>query len=153
MSPLKGPRGKELLQGEALTLKASSAIGATAGTNGTGVFIGGERRRYIFLLTVSAAATDVTDTLDVYIDWSLDDSTYYNGGHFTQCTGTGGAKTYYAVFDATTGTTAGVDVTTDQAANTFKPTLFGPYVRARWVVVDPGAGAASFTFAVTGYAL
>ena len=146
-------RGVNLEQGELITLKASGAVTATAGTNGTAVNVAGERRRFIFILNVTAAATDADDTLDVYIDWSLDNVTFYNGGHFTQVLGNGGAKSFYAVFDASAGTTAGVAVTADQAVNTFVPTLFGPYVRTRYVVVNPGAGAASFTFSVLGYAL
>lgn len=151
--PLKGSRGPDLLQGETITLKASSVIGATAGTNGTAVYIGGERRRYIFILAVTAAATDVDDTLDTYVDWSIDGTTYYNGGHFTQCLGNGGAKSYYMVFDPSAPGTAVVDATSDAANSTVRPSLFGAYVRARWIVVDPGAGAASFTFSVIGYAL
>jgi hypothetical protein len=146
-------RGSDLKQGEAITLKASSAIGATAGTNGTAVEIHGERQRFIFILDVTAAASEVTDTLDVYVDWSLDNVTYYNGGHFTQCLGNGGAVSYYMVFDPSAGVATDVDVTADQAVSTVVPSLFGPYVRARWVEVDAGGVASSFTFSVLGYAI
>ena len=150
---VKSARGINLEQGEVITLKASSAVGATAGTNGTAVPILGERRRYIFILSVTAAATEVTDTLDVYVDWSFDDATYYNGGHFTQCLGNGGAKKYFMVFDPSNPGTSVIDVTSDAANSTVRPALFGAYVRARWVEVDPGGGASSFTFSVIGYAL
>lgn len=151
---IKGPRGVELLQGETITLFASAArTTATASTNGTAVYVGGERRRYIFVLAVTAAATAAGDTLDVYIDWSLDGTTYYNGAHFTQVLGNGGAKAFYTVFDPTTGTTADVACSADQAANTTVPTLFGPYVRGRYTLVDSGGHAQSFTFSLTGYAL
>jgi hypothetical protein len=146
-------RGADLKQGEVITLKASGAITATAGTNGTAVEVHGERNRFIFILDVTAAATEVDDTLDVYIDWSIDNVTYYNGGHFTQCLGNGGAVSYYMVFDPSAGVATDVDVTADQAVSTVVPSLFGPYVRARWVEVDPGAGASSFTFSVIGYAI
>ena len=146
-------RGANLQQGEVLTLKASSAVTATAGTNGTAVFVGGERTRYIFVLAVTAAATDVDDTLDVYIDWSINGTTYYNGGHYTQVLGNGGVKSFYMVFDPTTPGAADVAIAADQAAGAVLPSLFGPYVRTRYVVVNPGAGAASFTFSVIGYAL
>jgi hypothetical protein len=151
--PEIGNRGVDLNQGEAFTLKASAAVGATAGTNGTGVYLAGERLRFIVILDVTAAATDVTDTLDVYVDFSLDDVTYYNGGHFTQVLGNGGAVSFYMVFDAGGPGTAGVAITSDAAANTVRPSLFGPYIRTRYVIVDPGAGAASFTFSVKGYAI
>lgn len=147
-------RGKNLQQGEVITLKESGAVTVTAGTNGTGVYIGGERRRYIFLLTVTAAATEAGDTLDAYIDWSFDDSTYINGGHFTQCVGNGGAKKYYMVFDPSAPGTSVIDATSDAANSAVRPALFGPYVRTRYVVVEANANAnSSFTFSVTGYAL
>ena len=148
-----GSRGSNLESGELITLKASGAITATAGTNGTAVYVGGERVVYIFVLNVTAAATEVDDTLDVYIDWSLDDVTYINGGHFTQCLGNGGAKAYYMIFSPGGAGTADVDVSADQAVSTVVPTVFGPYVRARWVEVDAGGAASSFTFSVIGYAL
>jgi len=148
-----GPRGFNLLQGETITLFASAArTTAAANVAGTAVYIGGERRRYIFILDVTAAADAAGDTLDVYIDWSLDNTTYYNGAHFTQVLGNGGAVAYYTVFDATTGTTADVAVTADQAANATVPTLFGPYVRGRYTLVD-GGGAHTFTFSLIGYGL
>jgi hypothetical protein len=142
-----------LKQGEVITLKASGAVIATAGTNGTAVYIGGERERYIFILAVTAAATDVDDTLDCYIDWSIDNVTYYNGGHFTQVLGNGGVKAFYMVFDPTTPGATDIACSADLAVSTVLPSLFGAYVRTRYVVVNPGAGAASFTFSVIGYAL
>lgn len=145
-------RGVNLEQGEGITLIESAARGATAGTNGTAVYIAGERKRYIFILAVTAAATDVNDTLDVYVDWSLDNSTYYNGGHFTQVLGNGGAKSEYMVFDTTTPGTSAIAISSDAASGAVRPQIFGPYVRLRYVIVDPGAGAASFTFSVIGYA-
>jgi hypothetical protein len=146
-------RGANLKQGEVLTLKASSVVTATAGTNGTAVYVGGERTRYIFILAVTAAATEVDDTLNVFIDWSIDGTTYYNGGHFTPVLGNGGVKSFYMVFDPTTPGTADIAVTTDAANSTVRPSLFGAYVRARWVEVDAGGVASSFTFSVIGYAL
>jgi hypothetical protein len=146
-------RGINLEQGEVITLIASAARTATAGTNGTAVTILGERKRYIFILAVTAAATDVDDTLDAYIDWSVDGTTYYNGGHFTQVLGNGGAKSEYMVFDATTPGVATVAVAADQASGAVLPSLFGAYVRLRYVIVNAGAANASFTFSLTGYAI
>jgi len=148
-----GNRGYELGAGEAFTLVAAAAYNATAGTNGTAYYFGGERHRYIVILNVTATLTDVDDTLDVYIDWSLDNVTYFNGGHFTQVLGNGGAKSFYMVFDPSAPGTAGVALATDAAVNTVRPSLFGPYMRARYVIVNPGGGIATFTFSVTGYAL
>jgi len=146
-------RGANLKQGEVITLKASSIVTATAGTNGTAVYIGGERQRYIFVLAVTAAATEVDDTLNVFVDWSLDGVTYYNGGHFTPILGNGGAKSFFMVFDPSAPGTADIAIATDAANSTVRPSLFGAYVRARWVEVDAGGGASSFTFSVIGYAI
>lgn len=152
MADDKSPRGYNLQQGETVTLKASSALGDTAGTNGTAVYLGGERLVFTFLLDVTAAATDAADTLDVYIDWSLDDSTYINGGHFTQVLGNGGAVAYFMQFGPSGFGTADLDATADQAAGTVLPSLIGPYVRTRYVIVDGGAHGEEFTFSVIGYA-
>jgi hypothetical protein len=152
MSPLKSPRGVELLQGETITLRASAVTAAVVGATGTAVYIAGERRRYIFILDVTAAATDAADTLDVYVDWSLDNLTWTNGGHFTQCLGNGGAKRYYMVFDPSNPGTTVIDATSDAANSTVRPALFGPYVRARWTMVDADVDG-NFTWSAIGYAL
>ena len=149
-----GSRGVNLEAGESFVLAASAARGATAVTNGTSVYIGGERQRYIVILDVTAAGIDAPDTLDVYVDWSLDDVTFYNGGHFTQAIGTGGAVSFFAVWDPTTPGAADIAVTADAAVHTIRPSLFGPYIRARWVIVEgAGGGVVSFTFSVKGYAI
>ena len=150
--PRMGNRGVDLDQGETFTLAASGARTATAVTYGTAVYFGGERQRFIVFLDVTAAATDIDDTLDVYIDFSLDNVTFYNGGHYTQVLGNGGVKSFYMVFDPSAPGTAGIAVATDAAVNTVRPAMIGPYIRARWVIVNPGGGAASFTFSVLGFA-
>lgn len=151
--PSKGPRGVELLQGETFTLASSAARTATAGTNGTAVFFGGERKRLVVLLNVTAAGTEVDDTLDVYIDHSFDNATWFNGGNMTRVLGNGGAKKFFAVFDPSAPGTSAIDVTSDAASGAIRPSTFGAYIRARWIIVDAGGTAASFTFSVTGYAV
>jgi hypothetical protein len=151
--PKIGNRGVDLEAGESFVLAASAARGATAGTNGTGVFLGGERQRYIVYLNVTAGTTDATDTLDVYVDWSLDDVTYFNGGHFTQVLGNAAVKAFFMVFDPSAPTATDLDITADAAVHTSRPALFGPYVRTRYIIVDAGGGVASFTFSVKGYAI
>jgi hypothetical protein len=147
----KGPRGSELLQGETIALAASAA--RTAGANGTSFFVGGERKRVIVLLNVTASATDAADTLDVYIDWSLDDTTWFNGGHFAQQAGNGAAKKEFMIFDASNPGTASILVTSDAAAGAVRPAAFGAYIRARWAIADSGDANQSHTFSVTAYAL
>jgi len=144
-------RGVDLTQGEAITLSASSAKVATG--DGTGVFIGGERKRFIVINAITASATAAGDTADVYVDFSLDNVTWYNAVHFTQQAGNGAARTEYAVLDASAPGAVAIDVTTDAASGVVRPSLFGPYMRARWVLVDGGGGDTSHTFSVIAYAI
>lgn len=147
---VKGPRGVELLQGEVITLAASAA--RTAGANGTAVYVGGERKRFIVVNRITASATDAGDTLDVYVDVSLDNTIWHNAIHFTQQAGNGAARTEYAVLDPSNPGTSVINVTTDAAAAAVRPALFGPYMRARWAIVDSGDANQSHTFSVIVYA-
>jgi hypothetical protein len=147
-----GPRGVNLVQGETITLAALAA--RTAGANGDAVFLGGERRRFVIVNAITASATDAADTLDVYVDFSLDNVTWYNAVHFTQQAGNGAARTQFAVLDPSNPGTAAVTVTSDAAAGAVRPALFGPYIRARWAIVDGGGNAnSSHTFSVIAYAV
>ena len=150
--PIIGSRGHNLEQGEVITLAASAA--RTAGANGTAVYVGGERRRFIFINAITASATDAADTCDVYVDTSIDGVTYYNAIHFTQKAGNTAARTEYAILDPSNPGTASIDVTADATTGVVRPSVFGAYYRARWAIVD-GGGAAdqSHTFSVIGYAL
>ena len=148
---LRGPRGVELLQGETITLAASAA--RTASANGTAVFIGGERRRFIVVNAITASATAAGDVADIYVDFSLDDTTYYNAIHFTQQAGDGSARTEYAVLDPSAPGAATIDVTADATTGVVRPSLFGPYIRARWALTDGGGGDTSHTFSVIAYAI
>jgi hypothetical protein len=148
---IKGPRGVELLQGETITLAASAA--RTTGANGTAVQIRGERRRFVIVNAITASATAAGDTLDVYVDFSLDGTTWYNAVHFTQQAGNGAARTEYAVLDPANPGTSVIDVTADAAAGDVRPALFGPTMRARWAIVDAGGHAQSHTFSVLAYAV
>ena len=144
-------RGVDLTQGEAIALSASSSKVATG--DGTGVFIGGERKRFIVINAITASATAAGDTADVYVDFSLDNVTWYNAVHFTQQAGNGAARTEYAVLDPSAPAAVIIDVTTDAASGVTRPSLFGPYMRARWVLVDGGGGDTSHTFSVIAYAI
>jgi len=148
----RGPRGSNLLQGEAITLAAAAA--RTTGANGTAVPINGERRRFIVVNAITASATDAGDVCDVYVDFSLDNLTWYNAIHFTQQAGNGAARTEYAVLDPSNPGVLSIDVTADAASGAVRPALFGPYIRARWAITDAGgAGDQSHTFSVLAYAV
>ena len=150
--PLNSPRGTNLLEGEAFTLKASSAVVVgVANAVGTAYIFNGERKRFIILLDCTVCDTDATDTLDVYVDCLVSGAVWVNAIHFTQRIGTDAATQEFAVLDATNPGATVTDVTADAAAGAVRPGVFGSQMRARWTMVDAVTGA--FTFAVTGYAL
>jgi len=101
------------------------------------------------VLNVTAAATDVGDTLDVYLDTSFDGGvSFINIGHFTQVLGNGGVKKFIMSFKATPITTANsVVFTADQAASAALQIGFGDRFRFRTVTVDAD-GDATFTYSL-----
>lgn len=133
-------------------LRASSAQ-ATAGTvTGDAVALGRAYRELIVQLDVSAAATDATDTLDVYVDTSFDGGTsWVNIGHFAQVLGNGGAKTLLMSFcNQNPGASAVTDASSDTAAGATRQIGFSDKLRYRGVMVDADANG-SFTYGVTAY--
>jgi len=151
---IKGPRGVELLQGEAFTLEPSS-VHVTIVTNQAGVNqykVLGERSRFLFLVDLTAVAAAAGDTLDVLIDaLAPDGATWLNAAHFPQMLGDGGLKKFFAILDAANPGTACFDVTADAAVNTVRPALFGSDFRVRYTIA--GVGSQSFTFSVRVYAI
>ncbi len=104
-------------------------------------------------LDVTAAATDATDTLDVYIDMSIDGGTRWNNLiHFTQVLGNGGAKTFVAVIkNDNPGASAVFATTSDAAAGATRQIGFGDRIRVRSVSVDASTQNVSFTFSVKAF--
>lgn len=133
------------LSGVVLISKVTA--GAVLSTDGD-TFIGlADFKEAEFLLNVSAAATDVGDTLDVYIDSSNDDGvSFVNIAHFTQVLGNGGAKKEVALCLRTAA--ALVALTSDVAAGGTPRAFIGDRVKVRYVIVDANANSA-FTFKVT----
>jgi hypothetical protein len=105
----------------------------------------------VFLLTVSAVATDVGDTLDVYLQSSPDGGTTWDDfAHFTQVLGNGGAKKFLASWAHWV--TAESEMKAPADAGLAAGVLQGPVSatwRVKWVVVDAGTANVSFTFSVT----
>ena len=136
--------------GASLAVKASAA--ETTSTNGTAVACG-QYKRFAVLLDVTALATDVGDTLDVFIDMSPDGgTTWINAAHFDQVVGTGSAEKQWAVLDSAAPGTSVVDVTSDAAEEAVRPYVFGSHIRYRSTIVDAGDANVSFTYAVTAFA-
>jgi hypothetical protein len=104
----------------------------------------------IFQLTVSTAATESGDLLDVYIQHSPDDGTTWDDFvHFTQVLGNGGAKKFIATWmrDVTPETEMKAPADATLAAGVLQGPI-SPTLRVKWVVVDAGTDNASFTFSV-----
>jgi hypothetical protein len=104
-----------------------------------------------FICKLTAAATEAGDTLDVFVDLSLDTVTWFNGIHFTQMLGNGGAKTFVASICFPTAGVANIDVTSDAAAAATR-NLWAPHVRIGWNNTDANANTnAIFSFSVSAY--
>ena len=134
------------------TLRASAAQAAAGTVTGTAVQLSRSYRELVAQFIVSAAATDVSDTLDVYIDTSFDGgTTWVNIGHFTQVLGNGGAKTLVMSFcNANPGTSAVVDVSSSASAGATRQIGFGNRLRYRGVMVDGDANG-SFTYEIKAF--
>ncbi|MDD5034126.1 MAG: hypothetical protein PHE55_05155 [Methylococcaceae bacterium] len=104
-----------------------------------------------FLLSVTAAATEVDDTLDVYLQHSPDGGTNYDDFvHFTQVLGNGGAKKLIAEWSGEQAVESELHALADAtlAAGVLQGPKSGTW-RLKWVIADAGGGAASFTFSVS----
>lgn len=134
------------------TLRASAAQAAAGTVTGDAVILAQKYNELVAQLVISAAATDVGDTLDVYIDTSFDGGTkWVNLGHFTQVLGNGGAKTFVmAIKNDNPGATAVYDVSADAAAGATRQIGFGDRIRYRGVMVDADADG-SFTYEVKSF--
>lgn len=77
-----------------VTLLASGAITATS-TGTTAISADGSKYdAVVFQLDVTAAATAVGDTLDMFVQTTVDGTNWLDIAHFTQVLGNGGAKRF-----------------------------------------------------------
>lgn len=130
----------------AVSLHDSAARTATStGTAATTIKdpIGG----IVFELDLTAAATDAGDTLNVYVQTTVDGTNWVDVVAFTQCLGNGGAKRYFAKLSATEPQTMFENATALTAGNVRH--LIGDQWRVRWDITDASTANASFTFSVT----
>lgn len=131
---------------QATELLASAA--RTADGNGSAVSGLGKYSKLFFELDVTAAATEAGDTLDVFIQTTIDGTNWIDVVHFTQCTGDGGAKRYIAKINASLAETMFENGTA--LAESAVRNILGDQYRVRWAIVDvPTADNQSFTFSVT----
>lgn len=136
----------------ALTLVASAARTAS-GNSGSLTPFGskvGKLKAAIYQLTVSAAATEAGDLLDVYVQHSPDDGTTWDDFiHFTQVLGNGGAKKFIASWgrDVTPESEVKPPADASLAAGVLQGPI-APLLRVKWVIVDASTQNASFTFSL-----
>jgi hypothetical protein len=108
------------------------------------------------MLDVTAAATEVDDTLDVFLQSGIQ----VPGGsiawddfiHFTRVLGNGGTKQFIAVWQRD-GQTPESEVHAPSGAAIGAGVVQGPIgklLRVRSVIVDAGGSAASFTYGIYG---
>jgi hypothetical protein len=99
------------------------------------------------VLDVTNADTDAGDTLDVFVDCSIDGVTWFNICHFTQVLGTDVPKKFIAIIPRA-GSAAVTDVTSNLAAGNARA-FIGTWLRSRATRVEAaGVGAMSFTYSL-----
>lgn len=133
---------------DVVTLRASAALSTVGATNEAAVKLSRPANAIVFELDLTAAATDVGDTLDVKIQTKLDGTNWVDVVAFTQCLGNGGAKRHVAKIMCSTAQAMFETGTALTAGNVRH--LIGDEWRVVSTIVDANANA-SFTFGV--YAL
>jgi hypothetical protein len=132
------------------TLVASRTETAS-GTASVGVRSPADLDVSTFLLSVTAAATEVGDKLNVYMQSSPDGGTTYDDFlHFTEVLGNGGAVKHIAIVNFRVTPTSSLHTPNDAGLSV--GVNQGPVSnlwRAKWVVVDASTDNASFTFSIS----
>ena len=104
-----------------------------------------------FLLSVTAAATESGDKLNVYVQSSADGGTTYDDFiHFTEVAGNGGAVNHIAIVNFRASPTSALHTPNDAALSA--GVNQGPVAndwRVKWVVTDASTDNASFTFSIS----
>lgn len=135
-----------------ITLLASAARTASGTASITAIPHPELVRSAVFQLDVTAAATEVGDLLDVYLQHSPDGGTTWDDFvHFTQVLGNGGAKKFLASWrgDVVPETEMKAPGDATLAAGAVVQGPVGKSWRVKWVVVDAGTVNASFTFSLS----
>ena len=124
----------------------TTTSGAKSAVTTAAVKLPGMVNGYVFILDVTAAATDAGDTLDVAVQTLVDGTNYVDVVAFTQCTGSGGAKRHIAKINADTAQAmfeVGAALTAGNIRN-----ILGDAWRVKYTQVDANSNG-SFTFKVT----
>lgn len=131
--------------GVVLLPSTTTAAGAVTGTGST-VTDMGEWKVLILQLAVTAAATDVGDTLDVFVQTTVDGTNWTDIYHFTQILGNGGAKRYLGKLIWDAALTEFENGASLAAAG--GRAIIGDQYRVRYAQVDANSNG-TFTFSVT----
>jgi hypothetical protein len=126
------------------TLTSVTTAGAVSSTNTTAVAIRRPLGGMILVCDLTAAATDVGDTLDVKVQTQIG-GLWVDVAYFTQMLGNGGAKRFGAKLMNQTAFALG-DIAGALTAGNIRH-LCGDEWRVNYVVVDANANSA-FTFSV-----
>jgi len=130
---------------EVVTLAASEARTETGNTSSSVRLP--NARGFAFALDVTAAATDASDTLDVFVQTKIDGTNWVDVLAFTQVTGNGGTKRHIGTINPTNATTMFENGSALSAGSVRHIT--GDEWRVRWSIDDQASDDASFTFSVT----
>lgn len=132
---------------DATTLLASTTETATDNNQATPVKLASLANGFVFVLDVTAAATEAGDLLDVFVQTKADGTNFVDVVHFTQVLGNGGAKRFYAKINADVVMTEFENATALGAAAVRD--IIGDEWAIRWAITDVATtGNASFTFSV-----
>lgn len=130
---------------EGTELLASAARTATG--EGAAVTINDAGDHLSLQLDVTLAATEAGDTLDVFVQTTIDGTNWIDVVHFTQAVGNGGAKRHIAKISKME-PQAMFENGTALAAGSVRHIL-GEQYRVRWTIADvTTVGNVSFTFSV-----
>ena len=133
-----------------------AAAAYTSLTDGVGdIFFVGDYDNLVLILDITASATDAADVLDVKLDGSWDNVTYYNLGEFTQRAGNAGAPAAEMMQFRKGGIVADEDallvLTADAGATVIRPSMCPPYLRVTTTIARVTGTDESHTFSVKGY--
>lgn len=137
---------------QSITFKSAGA--QTDSATGGELQVEGNYSEAVFILDVTALATETADKLDVFIDVSPDNgTTWLNAVHFTQLSGDGSATKEVAKITkgvALNDPDAVLAVTSDAASGVTRNLFIGNKWRYRSTITDATTDNASFTYSLVG---
>ena len=153
-------RGKKMWEEgwQPVTLLAGVAL--TSLTDGVGdTYYVGDYDNMVVLLEITADDTQAADKLDVKLDGSWDNVTFYNMGEFTQAAGDAGATVAVPVCEmmqfvkglVIADPDALLVITADAGATVVRPSMCSPYLRVTSTITRANGTDEAFSFTVKAY--